>query len=98
MWGEERGCVRGAGGLGRRFSGVGKGLFEKLAAYVRRARWEGWLSLGEHEREDLGDRVLREGFLLLYNKHMRTTKEDISRSSDYKKGVCSQPLLLNPLL
>jgi hypothetical protein len=30
-------------------------------------------------------------------QHMRTTKDDISRSSDYQKGVCSQPLLLNPL-
>ncbi len=30
--------------------------------------------------------------------HMRTTKEDISRSSYCKKDVCSQPLLLNPLL
>ncbi len=34
-------------------------------------------------------------------RKMRTTKEDtkedISRSSDNKKGVCSQPLLLNPL-
>ena len=69
MWGGEWGGVWGAGGVGRRSSGVGKGLFEKLAAaYVRRARWEGWLSLGEHEREDLGDCVLREGFLLLYNK------------------------------
>jgi hypothetical protein len=34
---------------------------------------------------------------LMFKHQLRTTKEDISRSSDYKKGVCSQPLLLNPL-
>ena len=82
MWGGEWGGVRGAGGVGRRFSGVGKGLFEKLAAYVRRARWEGWLSLGEHEREDLGDRVLREGFLLLYNKPWFSDLKDMLKSWD----------------
>ncbi len=49
--------------------GEGNGaLLETFDAYVRRARWEGWLSFREHEREDLGDRVLREGFQLLYNR------------------------------
>jgi hypothetical protein len=77
MWGGEWGWVRGAGGVGCRFSGVGKGLFEKFAAYVRRARWEGWLSLGEHEREDLGVRSLREGFLFLYNRSLLPDPKDM---------------------
>ncbi len=47
MWLGELGGVRGAGGVGRRFSGasVGKGLFEKLAAYVRRARALGRMAI-----------------------------------------------------
>ena len=76
------GLDSGGRGSSRRSSGVGKGLFEKLAAYVRRARWEGWLSLGEHEREDLGDRVLREGFLLLYNKPLSPDLKDMLKSWD----------------
>jgi hypothetical protein len=49
---------------------VCESLLKRLSAYVRRNRWEGLLSVGEHEREDLGDRVRREGFLLLYNRSL----------------------------
>ena len=38
--------------------GGGKWL-ETLAAYVIRDRWEGRRSVGEREREDLGDLILR---------------------------------------
>jgi hypothetical protein len=87
MWGGEWGWVWVAGGVGCRSSGVGKGLFEKLAAYVRRSSWEGWLSLGEHEREDLGDRILRERFLLLYNKLLFPDPKDMLESWDSRNLV-----------
>jgi hypothetical protein len=76
------GRVRGAEGVGRRFSDVGKGLFEKLAVYVRHGRWEGQLSFGEYELEDLGDRILRERFLLLYNRSLLPDPRDMLESWD----------------
>ncbi len=69
-----------SGGIGRRSSGVGKVLFPRLAAYVRRNRWERRLSFGEHEREDLGYRVRREGFLLLYNRSLLPDPRDMFES------------------
>ena len=50
----------GEGGGGDR-SGLGCGgkLLETLAAYVIRDRWAGRRSIGEREREDLGDLILR---------------------------------------
>ena len=44
---------------GRLILGCGGKLLETLAAYVIRDRWEGRRSVGEREREDLGDLILR---------------------------------------
>ena len=49
----------GRGGGWGLILGCGGKLLGTLAAYVIRDRWEGRRSVGEREREDLGDLILR---------------------------------------
>ncbi len=79
-----RGKGWGSGDGGRRSSilGCGKRSVRKASCVCQTRSLGRTAIIGEHEREDLGDRVRREGFLLLYNRSLLPDLRDMLKSWD----------------